>query len=103
MPTPIQRDAIPPILAGRDLRYLVALAEERHFGRAAEKCFVSQPTLSAQIRKLEDYLGVPLVERQPRKVALTPTGDKVVTLARGLQAIIPYASLADRPAAARAL
>jgi LysR family hydrogen peroxide-inducible transcriptional activator len=52
----------------RDLRYLVALADERHFGKAAERCFVSQPTLSAQIRKLEEYLGVPLVERQPKRV-----------------------------------
>lgn len=66
----------------RDLRYLVALAEERHFGRAAERCFVSQPTLSAQIRKLEEYLGVPLVERQPKRVKLTPTGEKVVERAR---------------------
>jgi len=66
----------------RDLRYLVALADERHFGRAAERCFVSQPTLSAQIRKLEEYLGVSLVERQPRRVKLTPTGEKVVERAR---------------------
>jgi LysR family hydrogen peroxide-inducible transcriptional activator len=66
----------------RDLRYLVALAEERHFGRAAERCFVSQPTLSAQIRKLEEYLGVPLVERQPRRVKLTEAGEKVVERAR---------------------
>jgi LysR family transcriptional regulator, hydrogen peroxide-inducible genes activator len=68
----------------RDLRYLVALADERHFGKAAERCFVSQPTLSAQVRKLEDYLGVPLVERQPKRVALTPTGEKVVARARVL-------------------
>jgi LysR family hydrogen peroxide-inducible transcriptional activator len=68
----------------RDLRYLVALADERHFGKAAERCFVSQPTLSAQIRKLEEYLGVPLVERQPKRVALTPTGEKVVRRARTL-------------------
>jgi len=68
----------------RDLRYLVALADERHFGKAAERCFVSQPTLSAQVRKLEDYLGVPLVERQPKRVALTPTGEKVVRRARAL-------------------
>jgi LysR family transcriptional regulator, hydrogen peroxide-inducible genes activator len=68
----------------RDLRYLVALADERHFGRAAERCFVSQPTLSAQIRKLESYLGVPLVERQPKRVSLTPTGQKVVERARRL-------------------
>jgi len=66
----------------RDLRYLVALADERHFGRAAEKCFVSQPTLSAQVRKLEEYLGVPLVERRPKRVTLTETGEKVVQRAR---------------------
>jgi LysR family hydrogen peroxide-inducible transcriptional activator len=68
----------------RDLRYLVALADERHFGRAAERCFVSQPTLSAQVRKLEEYLGVPLVERQPRRVALTSAGEKIVERARRL-------------------
>jgi LysR family hydrogen peroxide-inducible transcriptional activator len=66
----------------RDLRYLVALADERHFGKAAERCFVSQPTLSSQIRKLEEYLGVALFERQPRRVALTPTGARVVERAR---------------------
>ena len=66
----------------RDLRYLVALADTRHFGKAAEKSFVSQPTLSAQIKKLETYLGVQLIERQPRKVTLTETGAKIVTLAR---------------------
>jgi LysR family hydrogen peroxide-inducible transcriptional activator len=66
----------------RDLRYLVALADERHFGRAAERCFVSQPTLSAQIRKLEEYLGVALVERQPKRVSLTETGEKIVARAR---------------------
>jgi LysR family hydrogen peroxide-inducible transcriptional activator len=66
----------------RDLRYLVALADTRHFGKAADKCFVSQPTLSAQIKKLEIYLGVQLIERQPRKVTLTETGEKIVPLAR---------------------
>ncbi len=66
----------------KDLRYLVALADTRHFGRAAEKSHVSQPTLSAQIRKLEEYLGVQLVERQPRKVALTDVGERVVERAR---------------------
>jgi len=68
----------------RDLRYLVALADERHFGRAAVRCHVSQPTLSAQVRKLEEYLGVPLVERQPRRVALTEAGARVVERARRL-------------------
>lgn len=66
----------------RDLRYLVALADTRHFGKAAERSFVSQPTLSAQIKKLETYLGVQLIERQPRKVTLTETGAKIVALAR---------------------
>jgi LysR family transcriptional regulator, hydrogen peroxide-inducible genes activator len=66
----------------RDLRYLVALADTRHFGKAAERCFVSQPTLSAQIKKLEEYLGVQLIERQPRKVTLTDTGSKIVAAAR---------------------
>jgi LysR family hydrogen peroxide-inducible transcriptional activator len=68
----------------RDLRYLVALADERHFGKAAERCYVSQPTLSAQIRKLEEYLGVPLVERQPKRVSITPAGEKIVERARRL-------------------
>jgi LysR family hydrogen peroxide-inducible transcriptional activator len=68
----------------RDLRYLVALADEKHFGRAAERSSVSQPTLSAQIRKLEEYLGVPLVERQPKRVSLTPAGARIVERARRL-------------------
>ena len=66
----------------RDLRYLVALAEHRHFGRAAAASFVSQPTLSTQIRKLEQELGVTLVERTPRKVLLTETGREIVARAR---------------------
>jgi LysR family hydrogen peroxide-inducible transcriptional activator len=66
----------------RDLEYLVALADTRHFGRAAERCHVSQPTLSAQLRKLEDYLAVPLVERRPRRVGLTAAGEAVVVRAR---------------------
>ena len=70
----------------RDLRYLVALADHRHFGRAAEACFVSQPTLSTQIRKLEDELGVALVERAPRKVMLTAAGQDVVQRARRIVA-----------------
>ncbi|MCY7354712.1 MAG: DNA-binding transcriptional regulator OxyR [Lysobacter sp.] len=66
----------------RDLRYLVALSEHKHFGRAAAACFVSQPTLSTQIRKLEDELGVTLVERAPRKVMLTPIGGDIAERAR---------------------
>lgn len=66
----------------RDLRYLVALADTRHFGKAAARCHVSQPTLSAQLKKLEEYLGVELIERQPRRVALTEIGEQVVARAR---------------------
>jgi len=66
----------------RDLNYLVALADLRHFGRAAELCHVSQPTLSTQIRKLEEELGVALVERAPRQVMLTPAGADIVDRAR---------------------
>ena len=70
----------------RDLGYLVALADLRHFGKAAEACFVSQPTLSTQVRKLEEELGVTLVERAPRKVMLTVAGQDVVARARRILA-----------------
>ena len=66
----------------KDLRYLVAVAETRHFGQAAARCFVSQPTLSAQLKKLEEYLGVQLVERHPRRISLTEAGTQVVARAR---------------------
>lgn len=66
----------------RDLQYLVALADHKHFGRAAASCFVSQPTLSTQIKKLEDELGVTLVERTTRKVLLTEVGRQIVVRAR---------------------
>jgi len=66
----------------RDLRYLLALADHRHFGRAAEASHVSQPTLSTQIRKLEEELGVALVERAPRKVMLTEAGAEIAQRAR---------------------
>ena len=66
----------------RDLRYLVALAEHRHFGRAADACFVSQPTLSTQIKKLEEQLQVTLIERSNRQVLLTPVGAAVVAQAQ---------------------
>ena len=66
----------------KDLRYLVAVADTRHFGRAAAKCFVSQPTLSAQLRKLELYLGVQLIERRPRHVTLTAAGEEITARAR---------------------
>src|ERR1700729_1025361 len=66
----------------KDLRYLVAVADLRHFGRAAARCFVSQPTLSAQLKKLEQSLGVQLIERAPNNVSLTPTGEEIVARAR---------------------
>tara|TARA_B100000700_G_C15047234_1_gene858530 strand:+ start:1975 stop:2916 length:942 start_codon:yes stop_codon:yes gene_type:complete len=62
----------------RDLEYLVALSELRHFRKAAEKCFVSQPTLSGQLKKLESLLGAQLIERTTRKVLLTPIGEEIV-------------------------
>jgi LysR family hydrogen peroxide-inducible transcriptional activator len=68
----------------RALQYFVALADLRHFSRAADACFVSQPTLSTQIKKLEDELGVQLVERAPRKVMLTPVGREVAERARSV-------------------
>jgi LysR family transcriptional regulator, hydrogen peroxide-inducible genes activator len=66
----------------RDLKYLVALADAKHFGKAAAACHVSQPTLSAQIKKLEGYLGVELIERKPRGIALTEVGQELVERAR---------------------
>ena len=67
----------------RDLEYLVALDKHKHFRKAAEACYVSQPTLSGQLKKLENYLGVQLVERGRRqKVLMTPVGQRVVERAR---------------------
>jgi LysR family hydrogen peroxide-inducible transcriptional activator len=66
----------------KDLRYLVAVADQRHFGRAAAQCFVSQPTLSAQLKKLEESLGVQLIERAPNNVSLTEAGEQIVARAR---------------------
>lgn len=66
----------------QDIRYLVAVAELRHFGRAAEACNVSQPTLSSQIRKLEQELGVTLLERTNKRVELTPVGSRILVHAQ---------------------
>ena len=65
-----------------ELRYIVAVARERHFGRAAETCFVSQPTLSVAVKKLEEELGVTLFERGPGEVSVTPAGQKIVEQAQ---------------------
>lgn len=64
-----------------ELKYIVALARTQHFGRAAEACFVSQPTLSVALRKLEDELGVTLFERRSGEAALTPIGAQIVAQA----------------------
>lgn len=65
-----------------ELRYIVTLAQERHFGRAAERCFVSQPTLSVAVKKLEEELGVALFERSKSTVQVTPLGEKVIEQAQ---------------------
>jgi LysR family transcriptional regulator, hydrogen peroxide-inducible genes activator len=65
-----------------ELKYIVAVARERHFGRAAEACFVSQPTLSVAIKKLEDELGVQLFERGSTEVSITPIGVQIVEQAQ---------------------
>lgn len=66
----------------RDLRYIVAVANLGHFGKAAEACHVSQPTLSGQILKLEDELGVTIFERAGKSCILTPAGEQLLELAR---------------------
>ncbi|MBD3896973.1 hydrogen peroxide-inducible genes activator [Halomonas sp. ML-15] len=65
-----------------ELRYIVTLAQERHFGRAAERCFVSQPTLSVAVKKLEEELGVALFERSKSTVQVTPLGEQIVEQAQ---------------------
>jgi LysR family hydrogen peroxide-inducible transcriptional activator len=66
----------------QELRYLVALADEGHFARAAERCHVGQPTLSTQLKKLEEFLGVALFERGKRHVLPTPLGEAIIAQAR---------------------
>jgi len=72
-----------------ELRYIVAVARERHFGRAAEACFVSQPTLSVAVKKLEDELDVKLFERGSSEISVTPLGEEIV---RQAQAVIEQAA-----------
>jgi LysR family transcriptional regulator, hydrogen peroxide-inducible genes activator len=87
----------------RDLAYLVALDDHRHFGRAAEASFVSQPTLSTQLKKLEDELGIILIERAPRNLMFTEAGKAIVERARTIlgevDAIRAYARRAGDPEA----
>jgi LysR family hydrogen peroxide-inducible transcriptional activator len=72
-----------------ELRYIVAVAREKHFGRAAEACFVSQPTLSVSIKKLEEELDVRIFERGANEVTVTPIGEEIV---RQAQAVIEQAA-----------
>src|SRR5579872_5647754 len=89
----------------KDLRYLVAVADLRHFGRAAARCFVSQPTLSAQLKKLEQSLGVQLIERTPNNVSLTAPGEEVVARARRIieasEEVVALAAAARDPLGGR--
>jgi len=84
----------------KQLRYLVAIADERHFRRAAERCHVSQPTLSGQLKELEERLGVQLVERSRSRVVLTPIGNEIVvrakTVLRDMQDITELAKHGQR-------
>ena len=65
-----------------ELKYIVAVARERHFGRAADACFVSQPSLSVAVKKLEDELGVLIFERRSQEVTLTAAGERIVAQAQ---------------------
>ncbi|RYY98616.1 MAG: LysR family transcriptional regulator, partial [Comamonadaceae bacterium] len=67
-----------------ELKYIVAVAREKHFGRAAEACFVSQPTLSVAIKKLEEELDVKLFERGTNEVSVTPLGEEIVRQAQSV-------------------
>lgn len=90
-------------LSLRDLEYLLAVAEARHFGRAATRCGVSQPALSAQIRKLEALLGVTVFERTPGRVLVTPKGEAVLARAARLvaeaRALLQFARQEEAPLA----
>ena len=66
-----------------ELRYIVAVAQERHFGRAARRCFVSQPTLSIAIKKLEEELSVSLFDRSSNDIITTEAGERIVAQAAG--------------------
>ena len=67
-----------------ELKYIVAVARERHFGRAAEACFVSQPTLSVAVKKLEEELDVKIFERSSNEVTITALGEDIVRQAQSV-------------------
>ena len=74
----------------RDLKYFISVAELKHFGKAAKACFVSQPTLSGQIKKLESELGVSLFERTNRTVEITPVGNKLLNHAHHILSPVSF-------------
>src|ERR1700704_1892150 len=76
-----------------ELRYVVAVAREKHFGRAAEACFVSQPTLSVSIKKLEEELDVRIFERGTAEVSVTPIGEEIVRQAQAVIEQVPQIPL----------
>ena len=84
-----------------ELKYIVAVARERHFGRAAEACFVAQPTLSVAVKKLEEELDVKLFERSASEVTLTPLGEEVVRQAALIGVDVPIAAAVQAVMAAR--
>ncbi|MDB4021758.1 LysR substrate-binding domain-containing protein [Litorivicinus sp.] len=80
-----------------ELRYIVAVADEKHFGRAASRCFVSQPTLSIGVKRLEDELGLTLFERSKTGVYLTATADQLIEKARNiLQEVDSFKNFSDQ-------
>jgi len=85
----------------RDLKYLIAVAKHKHFGNAAKACFVSQPTLSYQLKKLEDFLDVKLFDRDNQSVVITPIGKKILEKAENAvfetEQIIDIAKLSKDP------
>src|SRR3954471_10929157 len=83
----------------RHLRYFVAVAEERHFGRAAERLHMAQPPLSQQIKRLEAELGAPLLHRTTRRVELAPGGEVLLARAREILAAVDAATEDARRAA----
>lgn len=83
----------------RQLKYLIAVAEEGHFGRAAESCFVTQSTLSAGIQELESILGVQVIERSKRRVRITPLGEELVARARRVLAEVEDMTVTAKAAA----
>ena len=83
----------------RDLQYLVMVADLGHFGKAAAQCHVSQPTLSMQIKKMEDQLGTALIERTNKSVMITPAGEQVVAHARRVLAEVEAIKQLTRAAA----